>query len=66
MFSQLRYVQEQLGRLSLADLPELSRQSDVNLSTLKKIFYKQTPTPRADTTDKLAAVFQIREKRKAA
>lgn len=66
MFSQLRYVQEQLGRLSLKELPAVAKGSDVPLSTVKKIFYKITPTPRSDTADKLAAYFRVKEKRKAA
>lgn len=62
MFSQLEYVQAKLGAHTRAEWLEISKECGVPFSTLKKIGYKQTPTPRSDTVDKIAAYFQAREK----
>lgn len=64
MFSQLRYVQEQLDRVGYKGWKDIEEKTGVPVSTLKKIGYRQTPTPRSDTVDKIATYFRTQERRK--
>lgn len=66
MFSQLRYVQEQLEKCGHAGWPEVARATDIPFGTVKRIGYKLTENPRAQAVDKIAAFFRTKEKRKAA
>lgn len=65
MFSQLRYVQEQLAACGHAEWKEVSKSSDVPLGTVKRIGYKRTENPRSQAVDKIAAYFRVKEKRKS-
>lgn len=65
MFSQLRYVQEQLGRLTFSEWRAVADGSDVPFSTVRKVGEGRTKNPRSQTVDKIAAYFRVREKRRA-
>lgn len=65
MFSQLRYVQEQLKRCGYRHWKVVAEQSEVPFGTIKRIGYRLTENPRSQAVDKIAAYFRIREKRKA-
>lgn len=66
MFSQLRYVQEQLDRLTFSQLRELADDTDVPFGTIRRIRSRETANPRVQAIDKLATHFRTREKRRAA
>jgi len=61
MGGQLEYVQAKLAEHTRAQWLEIAKACGVPFSTLKKIGYKQTPTPRSDTVDKIAAYFNERQ-----
>ncbi len=65
---QLEYVQKKLSEHTRSEWVQIADACEVPFSTLKKIGYGQTPTPRSDTVDKIAAYFlkrEAREKRRA-
>jgi predicted transcriptional regulator len=66
MLGQLEYVQTELAKYSRAQWIAIADESGVPFSTFKKIGYGQTPTPRSDTVDKIAAALRRREEAKAA
>jgi len=66
MFSQLRYVQEQLAKAGYSQWKAVAEGSEVPFGTIKRIGYKLTKNPRSIAVDKIAAYFRVKEKRKAA
>jgi hypothetical protein len=64
MFSQLRYVQDQLARLTYAEWRQVADGSSVPFSTVRKVGSRTTLNPRSQTVDKIAAYFRVKEKRK--
>lgn len=65
MFSQLRYVQQQLSRLTFGELRKVSSAADVPFGTVRRIASRATENPRVKNIDKLAAYFRTKEKRAA-
>lgn len=64
MFSQLRYVQEQLERVGYSHWKTVSEETDVPLGTIKRIGYRLTKSPGSVAIDKIAAYFQTKQLRR--
>lgn len=66
MFSQLRYVQDQLQKCGHSHWKVVAEETEVPLGTIKRIGYRLTESPGSVAVDKIAAYFRIKEKRKSA
>jgi hypothetical protein len=66
MTTDLTYVKAQLDRLGHSGWHEVSKGAKVPMRTIKRIGYRETPSPRSDTVGKLAMYFRTKEKRRSA